>query len=309
MLDLLLNARWPNDSYSSSTSIFRFGTDPKLLEWYVDVSKGCGLLDPVNLKHTGGYRRRKRRAPADVLTSWCPCCWCWPSCTWAAWTTRTCTTADCSRSGWTASKRAVRRTVACRTDGASASAAAAAVRRTPSAQRGGGGGWPRRRTADRGPGRTWAAGLLGTARSGGTTAGANAVPSSRGGRRAASGFACRTTPTGVRRRGRSFGFGSTRVRWWSVVAVVCPSGAETWKRCDPRRTSSAGLWRTRQARKKRSREKRPSDNGWRNPRGIAESFRSVRARARARLSRARYRYARYPSSRRRSTRREHCRTF
>lgn len=33
---------------SASKSILRFGTDPKLLGWYVDVSKGSGLLDPVN---------------------------------------------------------------------------------------------------------------------------------------------------------------------------------------------------------------------------------------------------------------------
>lgn len=37
-------------TYSASKSIFRFGTDPKLFEWYVDVSRGSGLLEPVNLK-------------------------------------------------------------------------------------------------------------------------------------------------------------------------------------------------------------------------------------------------------------------
>lgn len=38
------------NTHSASKSIFRLGTVPKLLGRYADVSKGCGLLAPVNLK-------------------------------------------------------------------------------------------------------------------------------------------------------------------------------------------------------------------------------------------------------------------
>lgn len=54
-VNMLTSSRFINSipkqyTYSASKSIFRFGTDPKLLGRYEEVSKGCGLLDPVNLK-------------------------------------------------------------------------------------------------------------------------------------------------------------------------------------------------------------------------------------------------------------------
>jgi len=40
----------------------RFGTDPKLLGWYVEVFKGSGLHDPVNLKRKEIEYRMKSAA-------------------------------------------------------------------------------------------------------------------------------------------------------------------------------------------------------------------------------------------------------